>query len=347
MATANSFFLLALQLVVFFFEHSPAEFAIPVPAGSSFLFSACSWLSSFQLVYYAPAGSTWPPPDYEQLIQLWTICQNRSISTDGFSSSRLAGNNFPAARGGGGGGAQRAAAALSDGFGSGPTGPGPTDEHSFHLHHRDSTVTPIADQIGPIDSVSKTECYDLKNHFSEPHCKMTSVDLLGSRTPKILFLVVTICLQLIVQSLVMKSLRLDFPTTGLDQTMSYQLIQTTSFAMHPRLVEYNAEALVWMYCSFLLLSPLYVLTSSLLLPVLVSAPAAPKLAAPSSHNLTPSASSLAPPPTAASCRDQTCSDQLDGEFPSVLNSSVLLVQADEGVLIPVVDLIDDLPPPTV
>ncbi|KZV30848.1 hypothetical protein F511_31535 [Dorcoceras hygrometricum] len=45
---------------------------MPVPAGSSFLFSACSWLSSFQLIYCAPAGSTWPPPDYEQLIQLWT-----------------------------------------------------------------------------------------------------------------------------------------------------------------------------------------------------------------------------------------------------------------------------------
>ncbi|KZV58004.1 hypothetical protein F511_43521 [Dorcoceras hygrometricum] len=31
----------------------------------------------------------------------------------------------------------------------------------------------------------------------------------------------------------------------------------------------------------------------------------------------------------------------------MLNSSVLLVQADEGVLNPIVDLIDDLPPPTV
>ncbi|KZV28763.1 hypothetical protein F511_29241 [Dorcoceras hygrometricum] len=39
-----------------------------------------------------------------------------------------------------------------------------------------------------------------------------------------------------------------------DQTMSYQLIQMTSFAKHPRLVEYNAEALVWIYCSCLLLS---------------------------------------------------------------------------------------------
>ncbi|KZV36933.1 laccase-12-like [Dorcoceras hygrometricum] len=50
---------------------------------------------------------------------------------------------------------------------------GPTDEHSVHLHHRDFIVTPIADQIGPIDSVSETEYYDLKNHFSEPQCKMT------------------------------------------------------------------------------------------------------------------------------------------------------------------------------
>ncbi|KZV48274.1 hypothetical protein F511_41944 [Dorcoceras hygrometricum] len=66
---------------------------------------------------------------------------------------------------------------IGDGFGSGPTGPGPTDEHSFHLHHRDFTVTPIADQIGPIDSVSETEYNDLKNHFSEPQCKMTVLPL--------------------------------------------------------------------------------------------------------------------------------------------------------------------------
>ncbi|KZV28389.1 L-type lectin-domain containing receptor kinase IX.1-like [Dorcoceras hygrometricum] len=44
--------------------------------------------------------------------------------------------------------------------------------------------------------------------------------------------------------------------------------------------------------------------------------------------------------------DRTCSDQLDEEFPSVMNSSVLLVQADECVLNSVMDLIDDLPPPT-
>ncbi|KZV14180.1 putative F-box protein [Dorcoceras hygrometricum] len=40
---------------------------------------------------------------------------------------------------------------------------------------------------------------------------------------------------------------------------------------------------------------------------------------------------LAPLCAAASCRDRTCSDQLDEEFPSVLNSSVLLVQADKGI----------------
>ncbi|KZV58582.1 hypothetical protein F511_26006 [Dorcoceras hygrometricum] len=60
---------------------------------------------------------------------------------------------------------------------TGPTGPGPTGEHSVQPHHRDFIVTPIADQIGPIDSVSKTECYDLKNHFSEPQCKMTVLPL--------------------------------------------------------------------------------------------------------------------------------------------------------------------------
>ncbi|KZV14721.1 transcription factor CYCLOIDEA [Dorcoceras hygrometricum] len=43
-----------------------------VPAGPPSFFSACSWSSSFQLIHYAPAGSTWPPPDYEQLTQLWT-----------------------------------------------------------------------------------------------------------------------------------------------------------------------------------------------------------------------------------------------------------------------------------
>ncbi|KZV29228.1 hypothetical protein F511_22393 [Dorcoceras hygrometricum] len=49
-----------------------------------------------------------------------------------------------------------------------PTGPGPTDEHSVHPHHRDFNITPIANRIGPIDSVSKTEYYDLKNHFESP-----------------------------------------------------------------------------------------------------------------------------------------------------------------------------------
>ncbi|KZV23512.1 hypothetical protein F511_39608 [Dorcoceras hygrometricum] len=42
------------------------------PAGPSSSSSACSWFLSFQLVHYAPAGSTWPPPNYEQLTQLWT-----------------------------------------------------------------------------------------------------------------------------------------------------------------------------------------------------------------------------------------------------------------------------------
>ncbi|KZV22103.1 hypothetical protein F511_11631 [Dorcoceras hygrometricum] len=90
---------------------------------------------------------------------------------------------FSEKRGGDGGGdlfreeGRRPRARLGDGFGSGPTGPGPTDEHSVHPHHRDFIVTPIGDQIGQIDSVSKTEYYDLKNHFSEPQCKMTVLPL--------------------------------------------------------------------------------------------------------------------------------------------------------------------------
>ncbi|KZV25092.1 extra-large guanine nucleotide-binding protein 3-like [Dorcoceras hygrometricum] len=53
----------------------------------------------------------------------------------------------------------------------------------------------------------------------------------------------------------------------------------------------------------------------------------------------------APPPPPL---DRTCSDQLFEELPSVLISSGLLVQADEGTLLLVVDLIRrNLPPPTV
>ncbi|KZV52684.1 receptor-like protein 12 [Dorcoceras hygrometricum] len=48
-----------------------------------------------------------------------------------------------------------------------------------------------------------------------------------------------------------QKLATGFPNDWLDQTMSYQLIQTTSFAMHPRLIEYNAVALDWMYCKTL------------------------------------------------------------------------------------------------
>ncbi|KZV46093.1 hypothetical protein F511_24717 [Dorcoceras hygrometricum] len=47
-------------------------FPFDVPAGPSSSSSACSWFLSLQLVHYAPAGSTWPPPDNEQLTQLWT-----------------------------------------------------------------------------------------------------------------------------------------------------------------------------------------------------------------------------------------------------------------------------------
>ncbi|KZV41301.1 hypothetical protein F511_40592 [Dorcoceras hygrometricum] len=53
-------------------------------------------------------------------------------------------------------------------------------------------------------------------------------------------------------------------------------------------------------------------------------------------------SRLAPPPCAAAAASLAgiCSDQLDEENPSALILSGLLVQADEGVSLPVVDLID-------
>ncbi|KZV17492.1 hypothetical protein F511_10879 [Dorcoceras hygrometricum] len=42
-------------------------FSFDVPAGPSSSSSACSWFISFQLIHYTPAGSTWPPPDFEHL----------------------------------------------------------------------------------------------------------------------------------------------------------------------------------------------------------------------------------------------------------------------------------------
>ncbi|KZV54875.1 protein with unknown function [Dorcoceras hygrometricum] len=47
-----------------------------------------------------------------------------------------------------------------------------------------------------------------------------------------------------------------------------------------------------------------------------------------------------PPPPPPPCLTGICSGQLFEENPSALNSSGLLVQADEGVSLPVVDLID-------
>ncbi|KZV41310.1 hypothetical protein F511_21834 [Dorcoceras hygrometricum] len=74
--------------------------------------------------------------------------------------------------------------------------------------------------------------------------------------------------------------------------------------------------------------------------------ATPKLAAPSSPK---SRRRRRPPPSLPPpLSDRTCSDQLFEEFPSVLILSGLLVQADEGTLLPVVDLIRrNLPPHTV
>ncbi|KZV39535.1 hypothetical protein F511_32703 [Dorcoceras hygrometricum] len=78
-----------------------------------------------------------------------------------------------------------------------------------------------------------------------------------------------------------------------------------------------------------------------------AAPPLPKAVAAGHHHRRrrrrPPPSSPPPPPLAG-----ICSCQLFEEFPSVLISSGLLVQADEGTLLPIVDLIRrNLPPPTV
>ncbi|KZV24027.1 hypothetical protein F511_26202 [Dorcoceras hygrometricum] len=42
-------------------------FPFDVPADPSSSSSACSWFLSYQLIHYAPAGSTWPLPDFVHL----------------------------------------------------------------------------------------------------------------------------------------------------------------------------------------------------------------------------------------------------------------------------------------
>ncbi|KZV31275.1 hypothetical protein F511_13069 [Dorcoceras hygrometricum] len=61
---------------------------------------------------------------------------------------------------------------------------------------------------------------------------------------------------------------------------------------------------------------------------------------PSSPSLTHAGRRLAPPRRRPPLIDRTCSDQFFEDNPSVLISSGLLVQADEGVSLPVMDLID-------
>ncbi|KZV17129.1 hypothetical protein F511_22247 [Dorcoceras hygrometricum] len=80
-------------------------------------------------------------------------------------------------------------------------------------------------------------------------------------------------------------------------------------------------------------------------------PLAPPRAAVVCRRLAPPLPLPHDPSTATVCRrlrGWTCSDHHDEEIPFVPNSLGLLVQADEGVVFPVVDLIkEDLPPPTV
>ncbi|KZV17524.1 hypothetical protein F511_37450 [Dorcoceras hygrometricum] len=73
----------------------------------------------------------------------------------------------------------------------------------------------------------------------------------------------------------------------------------------------------------------------------------PLLPKPHGRRLHRRAAAAVPPPRRRR-RDRTCSDRCVEEIPFVPNSSVLLVQADEGIVFPVVDLIKEgLPPPTV
>ncbi|KZV57132.1 hypothetical protein F511_42014 [Dorcoceras hygrometricum] len=72
--------------------------------------------------------------------------------------------------------------------------------------------------------------------------------------------------------------------------------------------------------------------------------AAPLLSSKASRRRPPPKRRRPPPPHV----DRTCSDHYLEEFPSVLISSGLLVQADEGTFLPIMDLIRrNLPPPTV
>ncbi|KZV40053.1 hypothetical protein F511_24719 [Dorcoceras hygrometricum] len=70
-------------------------------------------------------------------------------------------------------------------------------------------------------------------------------------------------------------------------------------------------------------------------------------------SLPPQLLSRRPSPRAAAAavcrrlRGWTCSDHLDEEIPSVINSSRLLVKTDEGAVIPVVDRIRRTQPPIV
>ncbi|KZV22960.1 F-box/kelch-repeat protein-like [Dorcoceras hygrometricum] len=100
------------------------------------------------------------------------------IYADGFSSSNWPETIFPAKKA-----AVHTAAACREerggdlSVGLGPAQRARVQRMNIQFISIDFIITPIADQIGPIDSVSKTEYYDLKNHFSEPQCKMTVLPL--------------------------------------------------------------------------------------------------------------------------------------------------------------------------
>ncbi|KZV43441.1 COP-II coat subunit [Dorcoceras hygrometricum] len=66
-----SFFLLNDDVTDYIIIDGPLRcsswFSFDVPADPSSSSSACSWFLSYQLIHYAPTGSTWPLPDFEHL----------------------------------------------------------------------------------------------------------------------------------------------------------------------------------------------------------------------------------------------------------------------------------------
>ncbi|KZV45940.1 translation initiation factor IF-2, chloroplastic-like [Dorcoceras hygrometricum] len=286
----------------------------------------------------------------------------RSARTD--SPRQVGRNKFrrleAAAVGGGGGFEER----LSDGFGSGPTGPDPTDEHSVHLHHRDFIVTPIADQIGPIDSVSKTECLTRSARTDSPRSSWPDKfrrleaaavgggggfeERWGRRLLELGITDSACKKQLVVVSVRYGPFNPYIPirstTIGKSRVAIDPIAMRTSWRSKSDITSVTSIGYPRMSASGESSTTMHrLLHASGSHPILPPNDPNPKLEKPPPHSTPPTCRS---PPVATRRRrppliDRTCYDQFFEENPSVLISLGLLVQADEGVSLPVVDLIDE------